>query len=368
MKSLTFFLFFFSFSTIVYSQIDVQAIINKAGHSRIMVDKPDKMTLYGLQKDKIDDGNTNFYYFNSGGNGQENKYLDNNNIDLFQNKDGEFFIIYTSGFKRKLVDTRNCYYAIEIDDKNKKAEHKTLYEEDKLSLKALNLVTILSQKGFDKYDGYSHAEILLGISPPVYFFRMYHKISGYGINLYNFSIELMFPKSFLDLYKTLSPSLINKSTNDKIVQKFNELMQQKISMISSLAPKGEFETTEQYKKRINEGQIQKLQIEKEYKKRILVFNKLANAKLKKKILQSLKQVNLKIDSIGEYNADKQIFPITINGLTKNIKVPLEQAKEFKAKEGEIKVLANEQLIQNGETFRIFDIRIINPITGRTIVF
>lgn len=355
MKSITFFLNFFSFASLTYSQIEFSLTANKVNLSRVKVNKPDKMTLFGVRKGKIDEVNTNFYYYHSTqGRDQTNVYLDNNDIDLFLNRNGEVFIIYASGFKKKLVSARNCYYSIEINDKNKKANFKVLYEEDKLSLKPLNLVTIFSQKGVDKYNHYSSTEILLGINPPVYFFRTYYEMPRTALSMdkYKFSIELIFPKSFLGLYKILSLDLINKSINDKILQKINEVMQQEISNVPSLAPKGEFETSEQYKKRINGGQIQKLQIEKKYQKQILAFKTLAKNEQQEKIRLSLKQVILKIDSIGRYDADKQIFPITIHGLTKNIKVPLEQAKEFKAKKDEIKVFANIQLNENGETFRI----------------
>jgi hypothetical protein len=189
--------------------------------------------------------------------------------------------------------------------------------------------------------------------------------SGLGVHFHR---NTHLPNTILDLYKILSVDMKDKTFNDKFLEKINESLQTEISGVSALAPKGEFETTEKYYSRIEEGEEQKLQIEEKYNKLISEFKLLAEKDMLDKVNNSLEQVILKIDSIGNYDADNQTFPITINGITKNIKIPIEQARDFKTKKDVIKVIADEQLTENGENLKFFNIIIINPISGENIDF
>lgn len=370
MKPIIFFLLYFSLICPTYSQIEISLIPNKLNIKSVHVNKPDKMTLYGVSKDKIESVKTNLYYYNSTqGNGQSIVYLDKNNIDLFLNEDSLIFIIYDAGFKKKLTSARNCYYSIEIDNKGKKANLIDLLEEDKLSFTAPKLLSIYNQNGVDKHINYS-SEIQLCFNPPIYFFKTYYTYPRTDINSskYGFNIELVFTETFLDLYKILSFDIKTMTLNNACLQLINESLQDEISKISSLAPKGEFETTEIYNSRINEGQQQKLEIEVKYQKLTSEFKSLSENDLLLKVKYSLQQVILKIDNIGNYDADNQIFPITINGITKNIEIAIDQAENFKIKKDEIKVFADKKLEDNGETFKIFNIIIKNPISGEDIYF
>jgi len=366
-----FFLLFISLSSVAYSQIDVRKIASKLDISSVYVNKLDKMSLNGISKDKLENTNTNLYYYHSAqGFGQSKAYLDKNNIDLFLNKEGLVYIIFDAGFKKKLTSVRNCYNSIEIDNKSRKAKITDLFEEDKLNFISPNLLSVYSQNGLDNNSLYASSEILLGFNPPLYFFKTYYEIPRQNISSskYGFNIELVLPNTILDLYKILSVDMKNKTFNDKFLEKINESLQTEISGVSALAPKGEFETTEKYYSRIEEGEEQKLQIEEKYNKLISEFKLLAEKDMLDKVNNSLEQVILKIDSIGNYDADNQTFPITINGITKNIKIPIEQARDFKTKKDVIKVIADEQLTENGENLKFFNIIIINPISGENIDF
>ena len=366
-----FFLLFISLSSVSYSQIDIRKIASKLNISSVYVNKMDKMSLNGISKDKLENANINLYYYHSAqGFGQSKVYLDKNNIDLFLNKDGLVYIIFDAGFKKKLTSARNCYNSIEIDNKSKKAQIIDLFEEDKLNFISPNLLSIYSQNGLDNIRLYASSEILLGFNPPLYFFKTYYEIPRQNISSskYGFNIELIFPNTILDLYKILSIDLKDKTLNDEFLQKINESLQAEISNIPSLAPKGEFETTEKYNSRIKEGEKLKLQIEEKYNKLISEFKLLSEKDMLDKVNNSFEQVILIIDSIGNYDADNQFFPITINGITKNIKIPIEQARDFKTKKDIIKVIADKQLNENGESLKFFNIKIINPISGENIDF
>jgi hypothetical protein len=172
----------------------------------------------------------------------------------------------------------------------------------------------------------------------------------------------------LDLYKLLTYEAKNNTINKEILENINHLMTYEIEGIKELAPKGEFETSEQYTQRISKAQNQKQQIEDKYQKLISEFKALSEKDKTEKIQNSNEKIILKIENIGNYDADKQIFPVTINGTTKNIKVPIEQAKSFKEKKNEIKITAEKKLDNDGETVLISNIKIINPLSGEIIDF
>jgi len=371
-KLLIIFIFISFFS---YSQsdigIDIRVIAKKIGVSKVQVNKIDKMDLFGIIKEKIDNSNTNLYYYHSAqGSGQNKVYLDKNNIDLFLNKDGIINIIYDAGSKAKITSTRNYYHSIEIDNKNKTANFNDLYEENKLSFKTPNLISIYNFKGLDETNLYRYSEILINIDPPFYFFRTYYEIPRIDISgsKYDYNIELVFPNSFLDLYKLLSFDLKNNTLTAKILNGIDESMNQEISDVPSLAQKGEFETTEEYNKRISEGQIQKQHIEEKYQKLISDFNALAENDKREKIQYSLKLVNLEINNIGNYDADKQEYSLTINGITDNIKIPISEAKSLKENYKKTIVTGYKKLKDDGETYEIFNIKIIHPITNTEYLF
>ena len=354
-----------------YSQIDIRKIAASLNLTSVQINKPEKMVLFGIDKDKISNSDANLYYYHSAiGFGQAKTYLDKNSIELFQSKNGKLSIIYNTGTKKTLTSFRNCYNSIEIDNIAKKANFKDLFEEDKIGLDTLDLLTIYRQKSVNGNNLIECSEILLSINPSIYFFRTYYEIPRTDINgsKYGFNIELVTTNSFLDLYKLLSSDAKNNTANSEILKKINHLMTVEVANIKELSPKGEFETSDQYAQRYKIGEIQKEQIENKYQKLTIEFKQLSDIYKIEKIQNSQEEIILKIENIGNYDADKQMFPITINGTTKSIKVSIEQAKSFKEKKNEIKVIAEKKLENDGETVQISNIKIINPLNGDIIDF
>ena len=125
---------------------------------------------------------------------------------------------------------------------------------------------------------------------------------------------------------------------------------------ATLKPKDEFETQDQYNAR-------------NIKEKDFILTKYENLFLektnitKRKVADSYKQVVLEIDNLGTYIPEKQQFPITINGVTNLISIPLEDAKLFKPAYLSAKVTAIKQLDESGTYERVFNIKIANPNNG-----
>jgi hypothetical protein len=125
---------------------------------------------------------------------------------------------------------------------------------------------------------------------------------------------------------------------------------------ATLKPKDEFETQDQFNAR-------------SIKEKDFILTKYENLFLektnitKRKVADSYKQVVLEIDNLGTYIPEKQQFPITINGVTNLISIPLEDAKLFKPAYLSAKVTAIKQLDESGTFERVFNIKIANPNNG-----
>ena len=126
--------------------------------------------------------------------------------------------------------------------------------------------------------------------------------------------------------------------------------------ISAVPFKDEFETLEAYNIRLSKE-----------KNRIFSKYENINAERKKELIKQIQdsysQIQLKIDQIGPYIAEREEFPITINGNILSIKIPLEEAKTFKPNYANAKVTASKQLNITGSEYETFNIKIAHPITG-----
>jgi hypothetical protein len=121
-------------------------------------------------------------------------------------------------------------------------------------------------------------------------------------------------------------------------------------------PKDEFETQVEYDARsVKEKEI----VLKKYEN---LFLEKTNA-LKRKVAESYTQIELKIDKLDAYIAEKQQFPITINGLTNLITIPKEDARLFKETYLNAKITGIKQLDESGTLERVFNIKIANPNSG-----
>ena len=123
-----------------------------------------------------------------------------------------------------------------------------------------------------------------------------------------------------------------------------------------LKPKDEFETQLEFDARsVKEKEL----ILKKYEN---LFLEETN-KLKRKVADSYSQIELKIDKLDAYVAEKQQFPITINGITNLITIPKEDARLFKETYQNAKITGIKQLDESGTLERVFNVKIANPNSG-----
>lgn len=141
-----------------------------------------------------------------------------------------------------------------------------------------------------------------------------------------------------------------------------------------LRPKDEFETQAEYVERSNEGYKAKKAIEEKYSQKFSQakqeYGKTKQSRIEEqeneiqaKIAASISEATLKISTIGRYNADTEIFPITIGSITTNVKIPLVEAKSFKENWQQVKIKAMKRLKKDLVSYEYFDLIIIHPLTG-----
>lgn len=80
---------------------------------------------------------------------------------------------------------------------------------------------------------------------------------------------------------------------------------------------------------------------------------------REKIKESYKEYFTRIEQIGSYDPDTEVFPITIEGQTKNVKVPISYAPLFKQDYSDLKVVATSQLNSDAVTTETFNIKIFD---------
>jgi hypothetical protein len=131
--------------------------------------------------------------------------------------------------------------------------------------------------------------------------------------------------------------------------------------ISAILPKDEFETLEAYNARLSK---EKNSIFSKYEN----INTERSKNLIKQIQESYSQVQFTIESIGQYVPEREEFPITINGTTMSIKIPLDEARTFKPNVASAKVTASKQLNVTGTEYTVFNVKIAHPITGSIYPF
>lgn len=161
----------------------------------------------------------------------------------------------------------------------------------------------------------------------------------------------------------VSSGTINLSiSNVDIWTEYHDEIQKELNKRGDLfKPQGEFETSSNYASRLKEA--------KAYREKVFLdFQKKHQELLAQKIKHSYRKVSLNIQSLGRYNADKQYFPVTINHITRNIKIPLQDAPDFKRYIDTMQVVAEEQLNEDGRSMRMFNIKIFNPLNGSQYLF
>lgn len=156
---------------------------------------------------------------------------------------------------------------------------------------------------------------------------------------------------------------------DKEVQVYNDYFK----------PKGEFETTDEYDARVKEGNKLVKELFQKYKDKI---EELKNVKIlelstindqtvnekAKKIEASIKDTTVEITSISSYNADKQIYIITIKGYTNEVNIPLNEASSFKDNWKKALVKCKMRLMEDLNSWQYYNFIIIHPITRNEYLF
>ncbi len=146
-----------------------------------------------------------------------------------------------------------------------------------------------------------------------------------------------------------------------------------------LKPKDEFETEVEYRARILKGNDEKkvieekyiqkyLQLKDKYEKTRQVQMETQAREMDAKIQASVTEVTLKISKIGLYDADTETFPITIQGVTKTVKIPRAEARSLKEKWQIAVVKGFKRLKKDLSTFEHIDLVIIHPETSSRFPF
>ena len=150
----------------------------------------------------------------------------------------------------------------------------------------------------------------------------------------------------------------------------NEIKQELVKS-PLFSPKDEFESQSAYQDRLKKAEDYKSEVQKKYVALYKEYSERKESERIEKIKNSYTHVDLKITGLGTYNVEKQIFPVTIEGL--NIKdrllfdmelgVPLQDAKSFKENLKDVKVIAERQLKDDALNYHCFNFEVTHPVTG-----
>lgn len=146
--------------------------------------------------------------------------------------------------------------------------------------------------------------------------------------------------------------------------KYFDCLSRKIAARKDLTkPKGEFETTVQYENRLKKYNIIKKGFIAECFREAQARQKAEQDRIDKIILSSYMYVYYKLDGLGVYDADTQIYPIIFQGKNYMLKIALEDAKALKINVQKAKVKAIKRVI-NGNT-EIFNRQLIHPVNAKS---
>jgi len=188
------------------------------------------------------------------------------------------------------------------------------------------------------------------------------------------------------------PIKVSVADGDKaIYEKFKVEIEAELALKAALfAPRGEFEKSSSYEGRQAEAKSYKDGVISYYKDKHIraqeMDRQLALAKqryldslsrkdeqrklslYRDKIKDSYKEFSSSIEAIGSYNADHEQFPITIDGVTHDVKVPIDHAREFKEDFKFMKVVGVKQLLDDASTLETFNVKIVDVKTKAVYSF
>lgn len=192
--------------------------------------------------------------------------------------------------------------------------------------------------------------------------------------------------------QTATQMSVKIDDSDKVIySKYKTEIETEIGLKADLfLPRGEFEKSTDYEGRQAEAKSYKDGIISYYKDKLMRAQEMdkqlaltrqryidslsqqdEERKLslyREKIKNSYEEFTTGITSIGTYHADREEFPITIDGVTSNVKVPIENARDFKSNYKSMKVVAMRQLLDDAKTTEVFNMKVVNVKSGSVYNF
>lgn len=226
----------------------------------------------------------------------------------------------------------------------------------------------------ERYVAYSLNKIIYlldlesDVSIPV--FNVNKKLSEFKISS-NFAYGIGYSNNLLYIV-----DLSNFNINSKLFYKnFNILLNDLKDVYKTITLRDEFETIDQYYNRmISVNQAL-------YDKKVTYLNLILTRKdsiqkietekteiLDYKINESIRDTILSIESVGKYDIDYQLLPVTIINITKVLKIIPEDAKNLKENFKNVIVKAKKRLSQNLKNWAIYNIIIVLPESNKEIPF
>ena len=139
-------------------------------------------------------------------------------------------------------------------------------------------------------------------------------------------------------------------------------------------PRSEFETSAEYEQRVTRARQAVEAVQASFlaeekarqaeRERLAAAHKVeAQRQVQLKIAASRAPVTYSLSSLGTYNADKQTFPLTVNGTKYDLAIPRSEARSFKENYSKATVEGYKQLTADLQIWEIFNLVVIHPVTG-----
>jgi WD40 repeat protein len=128
-----------------------------------------------------------------------------------------------------------------------------------------------------------------------------------------------------------------------------------------LAPKDEFETSQQYEARISEYNNMKKGLKDKCRDEEKNFSTQASTK-------TAKSVSYKITDISGYNADRQEYMITVDGRSYAVSMPVDDARTFKENYKSVTVNGFSRFNPYQDTEELFNMKFSHPVSKKVYTF
>lgn len=172
-------------------------------------------------------------------------------------------------------------------------------------------------------------------------------------------IAIFEPKAYL---LTAGTDGVAKLFNVNEFKFYDCLVQKMDSFAELLKPKNEFETNDQYNKRIKEYERQKSLKVKDCEKEYEAMLKAQKEKEEQEILASYKYVFFPV-KLGTYDASQNELPIEFNNQSFKVKITPDEAKSLKENEKNAQVRGIQRI--NNKTVEIINYELIHPVSKKT---